>query len=445
MILRYLSIVGLFLFAVLLNWLAPLWLGHLASLRGVEATIAQTLWCLCLFLGFGWACSKLAENTIFPNFTLQLLVGVLLHDALAPLTSELRLAVVICTALAAIILKGGGDEVERRNVRRIALPTLMLALPGFLLTFFVMYQVLTLIRLDGATAALLAAIISSTDPAALIPTLKSLTFKHQHGHLNDLAVAESAVNDAVGAIVTTALIAMVIAGTSVDSLGSLIYGLIEPANLLLLGEQFLFGTIAGLVGWGFMYGYERQISKHHSGKSTETSYDFAFVIAVPLATFLLAQSIHGNGFLAAFIAGLLANYNHAAERFHTTLHAMEIKIESIGKPIIFMMVGPFVAVDDLVKTFWLGLIAALCFMLIARPIAVFTSLLPTGLTLREKWFMCAVRETGVIPVVLAVITAVQFPQLTLLMPLTAWIVIWTLGVLPALTPWWANRLDLLQK
>jgi len=445
MLRRYLSIIGLFLFASLLNWAAPALLDHFASLAGTEATIARTLWCLSLFLGFGWASSRLAENTVFPGFTLQLLVGVLLHDALAPLASELRLSVVVCTALAAIILKGGGDEVERKSIARIAFPTLLLAIPGFLLTFFVMYLILTLLGVDGLTSALLAAIISSTDPAALITTLKTLVFKHEHRHLGALAVAESAVNDAVGAIVTLSLTAMVIAGTSMDSAGSLLHSMIEGSNMLLLGEQLLLGIVAGLFGGALMHAYEWQKSRQHSSQTPESSYDFAFVIAVPLATFLIAQSIHGNGFLAAFVAGLVDNYNHAADKFHKTLHAMEVKVESIAKPVIFMMVGPFVAVADLANTFWLGLLAALGFVLIARPVAVLLSLLPTRITLREKWFLCAIRETGVIPVVLAVLTTVQFPQLTLLMPLTAWMVIWTLGVLPALTPWWAGKLELLQK
>ena len=42
----------------------------------------------------------------------------------------------------------------------------------------------------------------------------------------------------------------------------------------------------------------------------------------------------GNGFLAAFLAGLLANYNHGQGHFHTTLRTMEIKVESIAKPMI---------------------------------------------------------------------------------------------------------------
>jgi hypothetical protein len=57
-------------------------------------------------------------------------------------------------------------------------------------------------------------------------------------------------------------------------------------------------------------------------------------------------------------------------------------------------------------------------------------------------FLCAIRETGVIPVVLAVIVCSQLPQLSLLMPLTAWVVIWTLTFLPAITMWWAKTIKI---
>jgi len=308
----------------------------------------------------------------------------------------------------------------------------------------VMFPILLVCGLDGKTAALLSAILGSTDPAALIPTLKKIVFKDKYKRLNDIAVAESALNDAVGAIFTAAVAAMVLAGTSVDSLGALATGLFSAENMLMLGKQFAFGTIAGMVGWGVMHGYEIYKSRDHARDVGETAYDFAIVLAVPLVTFLLAQIIHGNGFLAAFIAGLLANYNHGREYFQTTLRAMEIKVESIAKPTIFMMVGPFVALGDLQDTAVLGLIVSLAFILVARPVAVMLSMLPTSLNMKDKLFLSIVRETGVIPVVLAVITVAQFPELKLLMPLTAWVVIWTLTLLPAITPWWTRKLNIVQ-
>ncbi|MBS1131487.1 MAG: sodium/proton antiporter, family [Proteobacteria bacterium] len=441
---KYGKIAGLFVLAFVLNHIAPEILARLALLEGTEAAIANALWCMGLFLVFGWACSKAAEGTVFPNFTLQLLVGIVLHDALAPIAPQIMIPVVVCTALAAIILKGGGDEVDRFDFLKIAFPTLMIAVVGYLVTFFVMFPILMAFGLDGKTAALLSAILGSTDPAALIPTLKKIVFKDEFKRLNDIAVAESALNDAVGAIFTAAVAAMILAGTAVDSLTALAAGLFSAENMLLLGKQFLFGSIAGVIGWVAMYCYENYKSRDHARDIGETSYDFAIVLAVPLVTFLLAQVIHGNGFLAAFVAGLLANYNHGKTYFHKTLHTMEIKIESIAKPTIFMMVGPFVALGDLWESALLGLVVSLAFILIARPVAVMLSLLPTDLNMKDKLFMSIVRETGVIPVVLAVITVAQFPELKLLMPLTAWVVIWTLTLLPAITPWWTRKLGIAQ-
>lgn len=441
---NYVKIVALFVAAFLLNLAAPAILERLALLGGTETAIANSLWCLGLFLVFGWACSKFSEGTVFPSFTLQLLVGIVLHDALAPIATQIMLAVVVCTALAAIILKGGGDEVERRDFVKIAFPTVMIALVGYLITFFIMFPILMALGLDGKTAALLSAIIGSTDPAALIPTLKNIVFKHEYKRLANIAVAESAVNDAVGAIFVAAIAAMILAGNSLDSLGTLFSGLFSAENMMHLGGQFLFGIVAGIIGWCAMYGYEIYKSRDDARDVGETSYDFAMVLAIPLVTFLLAQVIHGNGFLAAFVAGLLANYNHGKEYFHKTIHTMEIKIESIAKPTIFMMVGPFVALGDLWDTAILGLLVSISFMLVARPLAVMLSMLPTDLNMKDKLFLSMVRETGVIPVVLAVITVAQFPEMTQLMPLTAWVVIWTLTLLPALTPWWSRKLGIVQ-
>lgn len=441
---NYLRIGLLFALAALLNAASPWLLQRIAHLGGTETAIASTLWCLSLFLGFGWACSKVAEGTIFPSFTIQLLIGIVLHDALAPLSVELALAVVVCTTLAAVILKSGGDEIDRKAFVKIAFPTIMIAVAGYLITFFITCALLLALGMEGNTAALLAAILGSTDPAALIPTLKQLSFKAEYRRVSDMAVAESALNDAVGAIFTSAIAAMVLGGMKLDNMGGLAAGLFSADNLMLLGQQFLWGTVAGIVGWLCMYGFERYKATHHASGADEPLYDFAIALAGPLVTFMFAQLIHGNGFLAAFIAGLLGNFNRGSGAFHSLIHSMETKIESIAKPTIFMMVGPFVALPDLASTAGLGLAVALVFMLVARPVAVLVSLLPTRISMKEKLFLCAVRETGVIPVVLAVMTVAQFPQMTPLLPLTAWVVIWTLTLLPAITPWWSRKLNILE-
>jgi NhaP-type Na+/H+ or K+/H+ antiporter len=207
----------------------------------------------------------------------------------------------------------------------------------------------------------------------------------------------------------------------------------------------VFGCVAGLVGWLVMQTYGKFRQREHLRGLVNPAYDFALLLFIPLATFLLAQLLHGNGFLAAFVAGLLANFNQQQDHFHAAIHHTETHIESLAKPVIFMMVGPFVSISMLADTALTGLLVSLIFIFIARPVAVFASLLLTNITLKEKLFLCVVRETGVIPVVLAVITVAQFPTMTLLMPLTAWVVIWTLTLLPAITPWWAAKLKMLNE
>lgn len=427
---QYLKIIALFAAALGLNSISPFILEHLPA--GME-----TFWILSLVLGFGWACSEFSKDTIFPSFTLQLLASIALHDALAPLSSETTIIVVVCTVLAAIILKSGGDEVERRLFSKIALPTVLIATLGYLVTFFVTLSIAVAVGIDGKTAALLAAIIGSTDPAALIPTLKRVAFRAQYKKLVDISVAESAINDAVGAIFTGAVIIMINSGLDVTSIGGVFAGIVEPHNLIHLVRELVIGAAAGFVGWFIMFQYGK-----HKSSNNETSYDFAIVLAVPIFVFFIATYFGGNGFLAAFITGLLADYNHSNHGFSRTLGIMEAKIDSLAKPAIFMMAGPLISLQDLGQNAVMGLIISLMFIFIVRPAAVFISLAFTRMTIREKLFLCVVRETGVIPIVLAVGAAAQFPELTSLMPIVAWVVIWTLVVSPAITPWWANLLRL---
>jgi NhaP-type Na+/H+ and K+/H+ antiporter len=440
--LAYLRIALLFGLGFLLNAVAPDVLARFQALAETEFLLATSLWCVGLIFFFGWAASEAAESTLLPNFAIQLLLGIVLHDAFAPLAAQPSVCVVLCTAMAAIILKSGGDGIELKAFRQIAWPSVMIAFVGYLLTFFVMFAILQALGMEPTLAALLAAIVGSTDPAALIPTLQRLTFKDQYQRVSDLAISESAINDAVGAIFTGATCVLITAGTTLNSTLDLAKGLLNPTTLTLLANEVGFGLLAGVAGWLSMRLLERyQLRKFHLD-IPDGAHAVAILIAIPLLTYVLAQLIHGNGFLAVFVAGLLANFSYKDPAFQPVLQRLDFKIESIAKPAIFMMVGPFVSLNQLVDTAGWGLVAAFVLMFLARPIAVWISLLPTHISQSEKLFLCAVRETGVIPVVLAVIVAAQFPQMVLLLPVVAWVVIWTLVLLPAVTPWWARKLQM---
>jgi NhaP-type Na+/H+ or K+/H+ antiporter len=422
---------------------SPSLINYMATM-GTHQPVVLTLFTLIVFLSVGWVSNKLAEGTIFPSFSIMLMAGLLLHPALAPcLGNNPDVALVVCTCIVIILVKEGGDFVERAIFTRIALSVVLISTLGCLITFVVLgYLISTLGLLEVKTGWMLAAVLCPTDPAAVVPILKGLVWKQENSHLSDIAIAESASNDAFGAIVAGALSVYYVSVGEVPIESTMILsGLVSQDNLFHLATQLGFGLVAGVVGWYAMYRYEI----YQSTRPQETTYDFAIVMVIPLVTYFLAELFHGNGFLAAFICGLLANYNHGNDSFHHTLHTLEVKIDSIGKPIVFMIVGAFVSPMDLWESIVPGLLIASLFIIIVRPIAVFFSLFPVkGMTKNQKWFLCSVRETGVVAMLLSMMMSIRFPEMKAILPITTWVVITTLVILPPLTMRWARRLDLLE-
>jgi potassium/hydrogen antiporter len=82
------------------------------------------------------------------------------------------------------------------------------------------------------TAMLLGATLASTDPATLVPIFKGVNIRDRVAHT---VVSESALNDAIGAIATFAVLAVTM-GTGEFSLKS---------SLLDLLKELIIGIVAG--------------------------------------------------------------------------------------------------------------------------------------------------------------------------------------------------------
>src|SRR5262249_39097388 len=134
--------------------------------------------------------------------------------------------------------------------------------------------------------------------------------------------------------------------------------------------------------------------------------DQVYFLATPILAFVGASVFGGSGFLAAFVAGLL---------FHTEEHMAGIErfflqvIDGVAKPAIFVLLGALVDLHSLIAYAPIGIVVALIFMFVVRPIMVFLmigayGLVPgtRGLSFKELLFISFVRETGAIPAVLLV-------------------------------------------
>ncbi|HRH23081.1 MAG TPA: cation:proton antiporter [Candidatus Magasanikbacteria bacterium] len=385
----------------------------------------------------------LSVKTVFPSFVVAIFFGIAAQPLLGGIVGEKSLLNVIVGAGATLILFSGGLETPFENFKKIIWKILSLSFLGLLFTAVVFsFGVHAIGNLVGITvpisvAVLLGAILASTDPAAIIPVLRRLRF--QKRATKDLIISESAVTDVTGTLLTLAFIG-ILAHNSLASISASYTGLFTREVGHILFEEILFGVIFGGIGYLLL----NFLSKFTKNGGEESEAHAAYFLFVPIAIFTLAVAFGGSGYLAAFVAGLLfvmSKHLHHTERFfnHT--------IEGFFKPTIFILLGALVDVDSLIQYAGIGILAAVLFMFVIRPISVLIALGPFSFfgkerfNIRELFFISFVRETGAIPAVLLVtVVSSGISGLDGLVPIGMWVILATLIIEPPLTPWVAKYL-----
>lgn len=397
-------------------------------------------------IGLIAACSFLSfygtRGTPIPSFVVAIVLGIAGHKLFAPIVGNTTLLASLVTGSAAIILFGGGIEMPLKNFVRLLVKIALLAIPGVLITGYALSWTADAVgngmqvAILPAVAILLGAILASTDPAAIIPVLQNVKFKRRD--TKDIVIAESALNDVVGALLTTVFLGLPLATMA---LNDAYRALATPETYRFLAEQAGYGVIFGLAGYVllmFLSGIKRKHSETYGA-------DQVYFLAVPVAAFVGAAAFGGSGFLAAFIAGLLFQVK---EHMKSVEHFFNQVIDGVAKPVIFLLVGALVDVQSLIHYAPIGVAVALIFMFAIRPAMVFLMLGvfafvrgKNGLSLRELLFISFVRETGAIPAVLLVMAVARMTTpVGGLVEIGMWVILLTLVLAPPLTPWVARRL-----
>lgn len=413
-------------------------LAELGDAPAAPVLAALVLFALCSFASF-----YATQGTPLPSFVVAIALGIAGHALFAPIVANPTALASLVTASAAVILFSGGLEMPLRDFLRLFVKIALLAVPGVILTGYVFSQVVggmgpaLGLAISPTVVILLGAILASTDPAAIIPVLQNVQFKRRA--TKDIVVAESALNDVVGTLLTSAFLKLPIAALTVTAAYE---ALAAPATYRFLAEQTGYGVLFGLVGYVLLWILAR-IKRRHS---VRYGADQVYFLATPIIAFTGATALGGSGFLAAFVAGLL---------FHGEEHMEEIErffyqvIDGVAKPVIFLLVGALVDARALIAYAPLGIAAGLVFMFVLRPAMVFAmlgiySLFPNssrGLTVKELLFFSFVRETGAIPAVLLVTAVARVtPPVDGLVEIGMWVILLTLVIAPPLTPYVARKL-----
>ena len=391
-----------------------------------------------IILAAGALSGLLAQKLKVPDVVVFLITGILLGPEVLPMIdirADSALNQIILIFGSSYILFDGGASLRFKVLKEVWITIVVIATIGVLImtavTGIAAYYIL---GVPLIVAMLLGAAIASTDPATLVPIFKQVPIKDR---VSQTVMSESAFNDAMGAIVTFAVLGIAM-GSGGFSLGKALFDL--------LWESVLGIVAGGVLGYGaaFLIAHEK--------------YDFLVEYA-PLVTlmavigaYLGADGLHASGFMAVFVFGIVIG-NKDSFGFKMEDHEQErleefvLNTAFIMRMFIFILLGAQVDFSLMSKYLGGGVAVVLIFMFIARPLTVFACATPDR---RAKWdikellFMCWTRETGVIPAALAgMLVGLKAPGSQMIASVTFIAILMTILIQATTTKWLAGKLGLL--
>lgn len=291
-----------------------------------------------------------------------------------------------------IILFSGGMDTSFQEIRPVLGPGAVLATLGVVLTTLLLASFITLVapwlgfELSFPMAMLLAATMSSTDSASVFSILRT---KKQglKEHLRPMLELESGSNDPMAYMLTVLMIGIVGHEGTSGGIGE---------NLLYLLVQFLMGGIGGYaIGRAAVWSINKINFENHSLYSV-------LLLAFIFFSFSFTDLLHGNGYLAVYIAGLVVGNNPLTQK--RTLTVFFDGFTWLMQIVMFLMLGLLVNTRDLLQSdvLILGGLVGFFMILFARPIAVFLSLAPfREFSTKARWYISWVGLRGAVPILFA--------------------------------------------
>jgi potassium/hydrogen antiporter len=340
--------------------------GLLASLVAVRVRVPS----LVLFLGLGMAVGSDGLGWIdFDDYELARTIGVI--------------------ALALILFEGGLTA-GLLHVRPVLGAAISLATVGTLLTALIAGLVAAwLFDFSTLEGLLLGAVLSSTDGAAIFALLRGSTLNRR---LARTLEAESGFNDPVAVLLVLGFIEWLRAQADGSA-----YGVVDLAELL--GRQLGIGLGIGLVvGWLAVQAF-RRARLASAGLYPVGSLAFAAI------AYGAADTLHGSGFLAVYLAGLaLGSAVVPAKQTVANFHQGLSWVAQLG---MFLTLGLLVFPKELGDVALEGTVLALVVVFVARPLATAIATAPFGYSGRERVLLGWAGLRGAVPVVLATFPVIE--------------------------------------
>ena len=281
----------------------------------------------------------------------------------------------------ALILFDGGLRTRFATFRSVLAPAGLLATAGVMITAALTAPMAWLtLKLNALESLLVGAMVASTDAAAVFFLLHARGLRLRP-RVNATLEVESATNDPFAIFLTVVLVEILLVGDKPWA-----------SIVVLLLREAILGAAVGLAGG-------RAITFVLNRLDLPQGLHAPFVTAAALVIFGLTQSVHGSGFLAVYLAGLVVG--NRATRAHSTLVAFLDAATWLAQIAMFVLLGLLAWPSQLPQHILAALAVTAALTFVARPAAVFLCLAPFRFSLREKTFVSWVGLRGAVSIFLA--------------------------------------------
>ena len=341
-------------------------------------------------------CSILISKTGYrfgiPTLLLFLLVGMVFgSDGLGLQFNSASDAQFIGMMALSIILFTGGMDTKLQDIRPVLTQGILLSTVGVLMTTLLtgsfIYFLSSLTSMDFSlsllTCMLLAATMSSTDSASVFNLLRSQKMNLKE-NLRPMLELESGSNDPMAYMLTIALIQVVASGSDLH-IGAVVKDLLV---------QFFFGSVIG-----FAFGKFSAWLINKINLSNASLYPI-LLLSLVFITFTTTDLLKGNGYLAVYIAGVVVGNTRLT--FRKEVDTFMNGLTWLFQIIMFLSLGLLVNPHEMLDVVVVALLIAVFMILVARPLSVFTCLLPfRSMSNRARFFVSWVGLRGAVPIIFA--------------------------------------------
>ena len=337
---------------------------------------------LLLFISIiiGKTSSRFGVPTLLLFLTIGMMAG---SDGIAGIKfNDPQVAQFIGIVSLNFILFSGGLDTNWKTVKPIVREGIVLSTLGVLLTAVTLgLFVFWLTDFTIYESLLLGSIVSSTDAAAVFSILRSKSIALK-ANLRPTLELESGSNDPMAYVLTISFLTLVMHQ--------------DQGLLSILPMFFLQMILGGAAGFGFGVLSKYLINNIKLG--FEGLYP-VLVIALMFITFSATDSLGGNGFLAIYICAVyLGNQDLIHKK---TILKMYDGLAWLMQIILFLTLGLLVNPSQVTPVIGIGLLISMFLIFVARPVAVFISLIPFKMKLKRRFFISWVGLRGAVPIVFA--------------------------------------------